>query len=227
MKTTGTKQLATTWLVALLAPAAASAQLLLPNGRFDHDIAGWVDPGHPDTEVAWDPFGNPGGSLRVTSTGSDPVTKVIRSQCISGPEGYYTFEADTYRPAPPPGGAYVNCLAQIRQWENPDCTGAFATQAIDGPNPAGAWLHRAGDALLEDDTGGFQVRSIAVVLLAYRGDPTGEATCHIDNVVLRGPSPTLEIPTASATGLALLAVLVGLAGAFHLRHRGGAPPFRT
>lgn len=38
------------------------------NGAFDEDLTGWNVPSPPNTEIAWDSFGEPAGSLRVTTS---------------------------------------------------------------------------------------------------------------------------------------------------------------
>jgi hypothetical protein len=167
---------------------------------------------YPGTEIEWDPFGNPGGSLRITTTEGDRGTKLVRSARISGPEGLYLLEGQTYHSSAEP---FVTCRIYFSAWETDDCSGP-APVPISTPQTFDVWSDHTGEANL-DESWTPPIRSIAVALTANRATPGGGSTCYFDNIVLRGPTPTFAIPTTSPVGLVLLAAAIALAGGIALR----------
>ena len=74
--------------ISLLGANAAAGQNLLENGTFDSDLLGWSfsQPLPPDTAITWDTFGNPDGSLRISSGWETPPNAypiVAQSQCLT------------------------------------------------------------------------------------------------------------------------------------------------
>lgn len=207
LRSTRAPSLILTLLVLVACPRAAARQLV-PNGTFDHDLSGWPFEDYADTTITWDAFGNPGGSLRVTTSSTDPGLKFITGPCISEPEGHYVVTADVYRPSP--GSPLFLCRVALRGWTGPGCTGQDGITLTPPPPPLDTWFQTSMD---QDIAADGPIRSFAVVLDTGRNNAPGESTCYFDNVRLTGPPvSTLEIPTLSAPALAMLALLVGLTG---------------
>jgi hypothetical protein len=205
----------TLFLLTLLAAGAAVAwHPAVPNGTFDDDINGWEIPNRPDVVVAWDAFGNPGGSLRLTTTSSDPNDRIeVRSACITGPEGLYISEADTYHPA-----ADLICQIEIRGWSGPECDGIFTSAVFpDLPTP-GTWSTTTYGNILGQ---GSPSNSLQVSLTVYPLGP-GPKSCYFDNVTLVGPTPTLDIPTVGPAGAGALSLALAGLGLFLVGRRSRA-----
>jgi hypothetical protein len=176
----------------------------LPNGDFDSNIAGWTDPAHPDTSVAWDPFGSPGGALRVSSTFvATSTTDTIRilSDCISHPEGLYSLEGQVYTPSATP----QLCQIDFLRWPTTDCTGEPTFPVINGSSVGDVWHNLGDEALIRPPGPGLH--SIRMSLTVIRPENNSLGVCYFDNLALVGPTPTLEVPALSSWGLG---VLIGL-----------------
>lgn len=196
----------------LTATAIAAQPNLLANSNFDTNIDGWTVPADPGTSVAWDPFGDPSGSLRVTVTQPN-TTSGVYSACISGPPGRYTVRGSSYHPSGEP--ALMICRATIRGWSLPDCQGSLFTILPPGPPPLDQWVQWEYVQVL----GEYGIESIVVDLSAERFGAAGETTCYFDNIELIGPVPSpLEIPTLDWIGATALIGLLAL-GALGLLRR--------
>ncbi len=196
-------------LVASTVAASSVHAQPLPNPTFDTDTAGWTLPTEANTNSAWDAFGNPDGSLRITSS-YDPSPDLFyfveaTGACIT-PQipGVYSIEGDVYQASP---GA--ECRLEMAFYAEPGCTGERGS-GLSPNQPVGVWHHQIHATSFP---------SFRVAMIQAREPAHGENTCYFDNLTLTGPNPSpLEIPTANDVGIATLTLL--LAAAALLRFRG-------
>lgn len=190
-------------------PLAASHNLLA-NPSFEHDLDGWTIATPPNTTVTWDSFGDPAGSLRITT--SEPQDVTLAYQCVNGPEGFYTVTGRTYTPSTNP--ALLLCDVTIRGWSEPDCTGSEFF-LLNDLSPTDQWVDWEATQVL----GEFGIQSLGIGVRGYRLGGPGETTCYFDNLELRGPASPLAIPSLGGIGAVALAALLGVAALVALRRQ--------
>ena len=191
-----------------VAPSGLLAQNMLPNGDFQGGVAGWTpdEPLPPATSFVWDGFeGNPAGSASLESSLNGDADVLVSSTCLpSLGEGTYRVEADILDEGSPGG----ECFLLFEQHEDTaDCTGTLNPQNFfQAPDPG--WSHVGEEIFV-----GGATQALRVQFYLRRNFGTEPSRCHYDNVGLFGPVPSpLEVPTASAVGLAALVAALAIAG---------------
>jgi len=189
----------------------AQAQLLLMNGGFEGDLAGWELPSTPDTTTTWQLDGNPAGSLRIESSWSGPPPAVpiniidVRSACFEIAEGNYLVEADVRSEL---GFASDECHLDVILYDELDCSGGETSRAQTIAMEQGTWERVGGPLFLAP---GARV-AFRVSLSLWKHPSAATTTCSFDNVVLRGPDPfPHEIPVLGPTALVFLALGLAIA----------------
>lgn len=190
--------------------AIGNAAELIPNGRFDSDISGWILPVTSDTTVGWDSDGLPDGSLRIDTSWANTGVIDVESACFLVEPGETYFRSGDARAS---AGSVVRCGIDIQLYSDVACTSPTGS-TNSGSNGTGVWEHIEGD-----HSTGFAFR---LVLRLHRNvAPTAvPATCWFDNVSLIGPSPSaLTVSALDRPGL--LAMAVAMAGAALMALRRG------
>lgn len=194
------------WLTLVL-PAGATN--LISNGSFDSDLTGWSSAPVPNSTFAWDAFGNPQGSLRITSS-AEYVWAETFGPCLVLAPGIELYEIA--------GGAYAvgpgaQCRVEFAQYLSTDCSGPRASGGLH-VSPSQEWESQTYTMAA---AWGYASMRPALINVRTAGP---ETACHFDNIrVYPFGAPALVIPTADARGLALLAAAIALAGASVLGRR--------
>lgn len=206
-------------LLTLIACSPVLAQSsVLPNGNFDASVSGWTYSGPATGSITWEPAdGSPNaGSLRLSTSlfvvGGGPFTARSLGCAIVAPSDRWTAEAVV---KPEPGLSGPECTMQILVFSETDCTGieTEVEPRAGGVSP-GTWTPAAQWSIPAWEAG----NSISVRLLLEPHPPGGgTASCLFDSVRLYRSPSGVEIPAASSVGLALLALLVAMAGVAMLR----------
>jgi hypothetical protein len=214
--------------ISFLGANAAAGQNLLENGTFGSNLVGWSfsEPLPPETAIAWDAFGNPDGSLTISSgweTSPPAYAIAAESQCLTpddlaynplsvGDDVFYLqLTGDVYSEL---DGSGDNCRLNIALYDQPDCSDSPA-ESPSGAAIYHAWEARSELAAITPTIAAFRVR---LTLRKYPG--VAESSCRYDNLALIGPPPpTLIIPTLQFVGLLALALTIASAALVALRLR--------
>ncbi len=204
-----------TLLLVLGGCHASFAQNLLVNGTFDTGITGWVvDPSDPGG-AEWDPtLGQPPGALSLTGE----YQRIFPEPCYLAVPGTYRFRADAYMKT---NGDGLFCSIEWALYHTEDCSDSYAI--IVSP-PVGSWVLEMNQwESLSFDRPGLQFLDGTKAVRPYLGkaiDENGDDACVFDNVYFEIiPTPVTSVPAVSSVGLAVLTVLLGLAGFVVLRRR--------
>lgn len=186
--------------LSLATTAPLTAANLVENGNFDTDAEGWLLPTVPSTELVWDSFGNPAGSLRISSSQNELHFVEALGPCIILPDPDATYEIIGTAYAVE---TYAQCRIEFAMYETSDCTGSRAS-APGHDSPGGVWEPQ------RYFTGQWGLGSLQATLINARNaiPPT---TCYFDNIVMRRLGGPLEVPTLGRLALFfLVAVLAGV-----------------